>query len=328
MKILIRLPNWLGDVVMSTAFVAAVRQLYTDAVIDVVIKKELGGIATLIPGINTIHLFSKQEHNGLAGAYTFGKSLRANKYDIFFNLPGSISSATLGWATQARKRVGFGSEGSFFLLTKICRRPKNTHRVREYISILEQFTGNAIADAGVELQSTSTDDNNKRIIINFNSEAVSRRMPIDKGIELLNLLTITFTGVTFALVGGPKDVEYLDALLAGVVNRGNIENYCGKTDLPGLANLMAGSAAILTTDSGPAHLANSVGLPTVVLFGAGNEHNTAPYNKQELAVIRANQLICEPCVRNTCKLYGIPKCMQLLDDTTIIQALSTHINHA
>ena len=47
MKILIRLPNWLGDVVMSTAFVGAVRQFYPDAQVDVILKKELGGIATL-----------------------------------------------------------------------------------------------------------------------------------------------------------------------------------------------------------------------------------------------------------------------------------------
>jgi heptosyltransferase-2 len=52
MKILVRLPNWLGDVVMSTAFVGAVKQLYPDAQVDVIIKKELSAIASLIPGIN------------------------------------------------------------------------------------------------------------------------------------------------------------------------------------------------------------------------------------------------------------------------------------
>ncbi|RYE17195.1 MAG: glycosyltransferase family 9 protein [Sphingobacteriales bacterium] len=325
MKILIRLPNWLGDVVMSTAFVAAVRQLYADAEIDVIIKKELGGIASFIPGINTIHLFSKQEYASLAGAYSFGKTLRPLQYDIFFNLPGSISSATLGWATKARKRIGFGREGSFFLLTKVCRRPKNVHRVTEYISMLEQFAGITIPDTGVHMQTASHDKDDKRVIINFNSEAVSRRMPVSKGVELLTLLTHTFPAITFALVGGPKDSEYVESVLSSISNRANLQNYCGKTDLPGLASLMAGSVAILTTDSGPAHLANSVGLPVVVLFGAGNEHNTAPYNKQDLTVLRANQLICEPCVRNTCKLYGIPKCMELLDETKIINALSPYI---
>ena len=101
-----------------------------------------------------------------------------------------------------------------------------------------------------------------------------------------------------------------------------VENYAGKTSLDGLCQLMASSKAVLTTDSGPAHLANSLGVPTIVLFGAGNEFNTAPYNKQSLTVIRAGKLECEPCVRNTCKLYGIPKCMQLIDELEIINALS------
>ena len=84
MKILIRLPNWLGDVVMSTAFIDAVKQTYPDAELHVIIKKELQGIAQLIPHIK-IHPFSKQEYRGLKGAYQFGKSLRAEKFDLFFN---------------------------------------------------------------------------------------------------------------------------------------------------------------------------------------------------------------------------------------------------
>jgi len=113
MKILIRLPNWLGDVVMSTAFVGAVNRHYPEALVDVIIKKELGGIVSLIPGLNRVHLFSKQEHPGLAGVYRFGKTLQAEKYDLFFCLPDSLSSALMGCATKAKKRIGFGKEGRF-----------------------------------------------------------------------------------------------------------------------------------------------------------------------------------------------------------------------
>jgi len=91
---------------------------------------------------------------------------------------------------------------------------------------------------------------------------------------------------------------------------------------------MASAKAVLTTDSGPAHLANSLGVPTIVLFGAGNELNTAPYNKQHLNTIRAGKLECEPCVRNTCKLYGIPKCMQLIDEIELINALDFYLKYA
>ena len=329
MKILIRLPNWLGDVVMSTAFIAAVKQLYPGAFVDVIIKKELSGIARLIPELNQIYSFSKQEFPGLGGAYRFGKNLRSQQYDLFFSLPDSISAATMGWATKAKKRVGFGKEGSFFLLTKVCRKPVNKHRVDEYLSILEQFTGKAVTDRQVKINAGNlAAKNNNRVLINLNSEADSRRMPLNKGIILVNTLTSTFPNVTFAFIGGPKDVEYVNQLTMCVSSIIQIENYVGKTDLEGLANLMAESKVILTTDSGPAHLANSVGTSTIALFGAGNEHNTAPYNKDNLTTIRAGKLECEPCVRNTCKLYGIPKCMELLDEVQIINAVSLYLNHA
>ncbi|MBS1502134.1 MAG: hypothetical protein JST32_08740 [Bacteroidetes bacterium] len=95
-----------------------------------------------------------------------------------------------------------------------------------------------------------------------------------------------------------------------------------------LVDYMTLAEAVLTTDSGPAHLANSLGVPTIVLFGAGDESNTAPYNKDLLTVIRAGKLECEPCVRNTCKLYGVPKCMELIDELRIINALKLYLKYA
>jgi len=326
MKILVRLPNWLGDVVMSTAFIAAVKQLYPDAEVDVIIKKELGGIAELIPGLNNILPFSKQEFNGLGGVYRFGKSLRAKKYDIFFSLPNSISSAVIGWASGANQRVGYGREGGFFLLTNAGKKPVNAHRVDEYVSLLEQFTDKIIHDRQVRLNIDSPVVPNNLVLINFNSEAESRRMPLDKGRHLLNLLLRDFTGVKFAFIGSPKESAFVEQIISGTADANQVENLTGKTNLAGLANLMAGAKLLLTTDSGPAHLANSVGTPVIVLFGAGNENNTAPYNKANLTVLRAGKLSCEPCVKNTCQLYGIPKCMELLDEAAIISAFSLYLN--
>ena len=328
MKILVRLPNWLGDVVMSTAFVNAVRQIYPQAQLDVIIKKELSSIAALIPGIHLVHPFSKQEHNGLSGVYRFGKKLRAEKYDLFFCLPDSLSSAVMGWATDAKKRIGFGKEGRFFLLTNTYKKLANLHRVDEYVSLVEQFTGKKITDKIVKLEVKESAPKANLVVLNFNSEAVSRRMPMDSGKHLINTLTSTFKTTKFVLVGSPKEKEYIDELLAGADNGECLENYAGKTSLGGLCQLMASAKAVLTTDSGPAHLANSLGVPTTVLFGAGNEHNTAPYNKQHLNIIRAGKLECEPCVRNTCKLYGIPKCMQMINEMEIINALHPYLKYA
>jgi lipopolysaccharide heptosyltransferase II len=328
MKILIRLPNWLGDVVMSTALINAVKQCYPDALIDVIIKKELAGICTLIPGLRNIFPFSKQENKGLPGAYGFGKTLRASKYDVFFNLPSSLSSAVMAWATGAKKRVGFNAEGGYFLLTNHYKKPKNVHRVDEYISLIEQYSGKIINERKVALgvdNDASHVDN--EVLINFNSEASSRRMPVEKAKAILNALTHHFKNARFTFIGSVKESAFIEDIIITADNKDRIRNLAGKTNLVGLSGLMAESIATLTTDSGPAHMANAVGTPVIVLFGAGNEFNTAPYNKQNLNVLRYGKLDCEPCLKNTCELYGVPKCMELLDELQIINALSVYLPH-
>jgi ADP-heptose:LPS heptosyltransferase len=229
MKILVRLPNWLGDVVMSTAFIGAVKQFYPTAQVDVIIKKELSSIASLIPGLTKIHSFSKDEFKGLGGVYRYGKLLRTENYDIFFTLPDSLSAAIMGKATGAKQRIGFSKEGGFFLLTKVLKRPKNVHRVDEYLSILEQLKEMPVTGRKVSLHATDGKPNGL-ILLNFNSEAESRRMPLDKGQTLLKLLTNTFTQARFGLIGGPKDAVFIEQLLVNAGNQDRIENYTGKTN--------------------------------------------------------------------------------------------------
>ena len=312
---------------MSTAFIHAIKDIYPEALIAVIIRKELSAVAALIPGVDVIHSFSKQENNGLSGVFHFGKTLRKENYDLFFNLPESLSSLVLGWATGATKRIGFTKEGGFFLLTNAYKKPKNVHRVDEYLSLIEQLKGVSIGPKAVELTVNNKNTlKSERVLVNFNSEADSRRMPVEKAITIINLLTNSFLNTNFTFIGSPKELAFIEQVINGAENGDRIENFAGKTSLEELCNLISESKALLTTDSGPAHLANSIGTPVIVLFGAGNEHNTAPFNKQNLTVLRAGKLACEPCVKNTCELYGIPKCMQLIDELQIISALTTYIH--
>ncbi len=328
MKILIRLPNWLGDIVMSTAFINAVNELYTNAVVDIIVKNEFKGIATLIPGIRKVFPFSKKEFPGLIGAWRFGVGFRHEKYDLCFNLPVSISSITMAYAAHAIKQIGFKEAATDFFFTNAYKRPSNAHRVEEYVSLVENFSGKPIAVKEVRLVPESITSLQYNALINFNSEAESRRMPVDKGISIIKSLIAAFPRLKFLFIGSPGQRQFIDTLINSFHNDSRLENLAGETDLETLASLMARSSVLLTTDSGPAHLANSVGTPVVALFGAGNENNTTPYNKQNLHVLRAGKLSCEPCVNNVCKLYGKPKCMQLLDETAIINALSLYLPYA
>ena len=321
MNILVRLPNWLGDMVMSTAFVQALQTTYQNASIDVIAKSNLGDVLDAMNNINEKYLFNKKDWKGLSGAYQFGKMIRnKKKYDLFFCLPDSFSSALMGFATGAKKRIGYKKELRSFLLTQKFTKPTGLHRVDEYVRLLELFTGTEIKERKVELMCTAAEIEN-RMVINFNSEASSRRMPVAKAISIMQILVQQFTEHEFVFIGTPAEKEFVDSIVAQVpASTNTLVNKAGTTGVKELFNLIASASVLLTTDSGPAHIANALHTKTVVLFGAGNEKNTAPYNKNDVTVIRNGTLPCEPCVSNSCR-FGEPKCLLLLKNEIIAEAV-------
>jgi len=328
-NILIRLPNWLGDMVMSTAFVHAVKDAYPGATVDLIAKKGIDFLLDYFPEHGHRYIFSKEEYKGLGGTMKFGKEIKARKrYDIFFCLPDSFSSAMMAYATGAKKRVGFKNEIRSLLLTNTFARKKNIHRVEEYVNLLQQYLKKDVAIPEVRLANKAPQVANS-LLININSEAASRRLPVAKAISMIQALREKLPQ-DFVLLGSPKEKPFVDEVYAGLPSKIGISNLAGKTNLTQLIQTIAGIPVMLTTDSGPAHVANALGTHSIVLFGAGNENNTAPYNKKDRTIIRLGQLGCEPCTKNTCKLYDQPKCLTLLDENFIalqVEEILNKTNH-
>lgn len=320
MKILVRLPNWLGDMVMSIGFIDALKQVYPTAEISVITKKGIHGLLQFFPAIKEVFIFSKEDYPGTAGNWRFGRMIRKKeKYDLFFCLPDSFSAALMGFATGAKKRIGYGKEMRSLLLTNSFKRTSARHRVEDYINLLEQYSNKEIKKQQIFLNLKPLQKKDY-IVVNIHSEASSRRLPILKAIGLITALQQRHVS-EIVLVGGSKDINYTQEVFEQLLHKERVINLAGKTSLKELIELMASSRVVLTTDSGPAHLANASGTYTVVLFGAGNERNTAPYNAGNRSIIRLGQLPCEPCVKNTCLLYGIPKCLELLDENAIVETV-------
>jgi heptosyltransferase II len=319
-NIIVRMPNWLGDMIMATAFIKALRDEYKEATIDLIVKKELLTIAQLIPETDVIHGYAKKE----SSSRSFGKKIGdEKKYDLFFCLPNSFSSAAMAFATGAKKRIGYKKEFRSFLLTNSYKKPKGLHRVEEYLQLLALYTNKQANNPLVQLQCNQL---NKRdaIVVNINSEATSRRLPVEKAIALVNVLRKEMEA-EIILIGSPKEMDHVNKVYAGLVDTNMIVNMAGATSLIEMAALFSSVKVVLSTDSGPAHMANAVGTPVVVLFGAGDENQTAPYNNQKRDIIRLGKLPCEKCVSNKCKPYGTPKCLVELDNHIIVSAVKKYI---
>lgn len=324
MKILIRLPNWLGDMVMSVAFIDQLHTLYPGAELSVIAKKGIHELLPYFPPVKHQFVFSKEQYKGFGGLWQFGKDVsKTEKFDLFFCLPDSFSSAFMGYATGAKIRVGYKKELRELLLTNSFTKPKGLHRVQEYINIAERFTLQKATRLQVRLLYSFP--KKEHLVFNMNSEASSRRLTQTKAVEILGLLQKTIPA-KIILTGAPKEKEFVDAVLSQIKDQTNIESLAGKTNLPQLIEVLASAKLMLTTDSGPAHLANALGTHTVVLFGAGNENNTAPFTKHLRTIIRLGQLSCEPCEKNTCIRFGTPQCLELLDSTFIVNTVLQQLN--
>lgn len=319
MKILVRLPNWLGDMIMSLGCIRALQALYPGAAISVIAKKGIHPLLEFFPTLAGQYIFSKEEFPGITGARKFGKMIRASeRFDLFVCLPDSFSSAVMGWAAGARERIGYNKEMRSVLLTRAFSKKPGLHRAVEYVDLVAQYSRQELPKPlGIFLQAPSV---NKQdfIAVNINSEASSRRLPVPKAVSILTALQQRINS-KLVLVGVKSQAPYVEQVVQRMPSLQNIENRCGKTTLAELVECFSAARAVVTTDSGPAHLSNALGTPTIVLHGADDERQTAPYNDAYHFGLRLGQLPCEPCVKNKCVLYGLPKCLELLDEGMIVE---------
>lgn len=326
MKILVRTPNWLGDLVMSSGFFNKLSGLFPESKIHVIVKEELSGLMPLFRGIHKVYPYSKGKYNGLPGIYRFAKEI-SNKepYDIFFCLPDSFSSALMGYFIGSKARIGYRKELRSFFFTNPYRKPKGIHRAEEYAFLLSGFSPNAVSALSVRLDMPSQNSlpdglipgNGIKVVLNINSWALSRRMSLGKWASISNEL-IRRLNCNIILIGTEKEKFYTDNLVKLIPASKNVIDLSGKITLYSLVSVLKKVDLMISTDSGPAHLANGLGIDVIVLFGAGDERNTAPYNRKNLCIVKADNIKCAPCVSNACK-FGKLRCLEEIKEQKVVE---------
>jgi heptosyltransferase-2 len=231
----------------------------------------------------------------------------------------------MGYFTQSKNRIGFKNEMRNFLLSEACAKPTGQHRVNDYLHLLKEFSNIDAAQVKSSLHLTERHSHvsntpvKKNLLLNINSEAFSRRIPVESAASLLLKLGET-NNYTIYLSGSNKEIPYVKEVLNLLPEDFRIENWAGRTSLKELFELVGSMDFVVSTDSGIAHIANAFGVNTVVIFGAGDERNTRPFNSRNLKIIRKPDLECAPCVSNKC-IFQTPKCISELNMERVVTAL-------
>jgi heptosyltransferase-2 len=316
--ILVRTPNWLGDLMVSTGFLRALLALFPKARLDLIVRR--GFEALPLPHRGRIIPYDRR-----AGPARFGRSLREEGCSHLFVLPPSFSSAWMAWWSRIPWRIGYRGQGRAGLLRPALRPespPRARHLLQEYLALLSPWRQVSvrefapaldlspawIADHAPLLPDEATD-----VVLAPGAEyGPAKQWPAGHYADLARGLAAR--GRRVIVAGLAQDRLLGDAILSDV--SGGL-NLCGETTLPQLVALLARARLVVSNDSGAMHVAAALGRPQIALFGSTNPNWTAPLNDRAVILYRAEP--CSPCYARNCPL-GHLRCLREIGPAQALEA--------
>lgn len=336
-NIIIRMPNWLGDLVMATPIIADVRAKYPKAHITAMCKHTLAPVLQFDPHLNAVYGFRKpniwlhhRQHQEIIQTIGHGE------YDLGIILTNHFSTAWWFWQGNVKNRIGYASGYRNCLLNMAVPLPETIetqHLVITYKMLLQPL-GIPVSKTPPQLYINKEEqyavsdllnslgvDPAKHVLVGINPGAAYGSAKC--------WLPHRFRAVTERLLEHPDYVVmyFGDAAGAPVVHEicqhfpERVINLAGKTTIRELMALIQKCHALLTNDSGPMHVAAALGTPLVALFGSTNDIKTPPYG-QESSVIHKH-VECSPCYLRSCPIDF--RCMTGIKVNEVSEALDKAI---
>ncbi|MBE36997.1 MAG: hypothetical protein CMI16_15820 [Opitutaceae bacterium] len=271
-RICIRLPNWLGDVVMALPLLRAIRASRPDAEITLVAKP---AFHSLLESRNIAEHLIAIPAKGFGYFTTFWK-LRNRFPDCYLLFTNSLRGDLEAWLTGSPQRFGIlRSDKRRPLLTHHYEVPadfdeRKNHQLTLWTHFLEHFGLNASAELS-PLNQLATNSTLTIGLIAGSENNPEKRWPVGHWCELINQLP---KEARIILFGTDTDRTITDEISARVDRP--VENLAGRTKLPEYCELLTNCSLLITNDTGGMHLANALGTPLIALFGPTNPIRTGP----------------------------------------------------
>jgi heptosyltransferase-2 len=334
MKLALFLPNWVGDAVMATPALQAIRREYTQAEIVAVMRPVIGDVLT------GLHLFDRELHVDprspspeLTGRRLV-KRLRGERCDTVVLFPNSIRSAWWAWRAGIRRRIGFARDLRGWLLTDpLVPKPKSRpHPVLdEYLRLAERLGCRnlslpmALAVLPKDRETldafwSSYPSQWRQGVVCLNTGGAfgpAKNWPKEYFAELARRITDQLDR-TVLVVCGPAERD--DARwIAAQAKRATVLSLADAPLSVGLTKAAIAEADILvTTDSGPRHFAAALGIPSVVLFGP--THPAWSDTRDPRTISLQLPVDCGPCQQPKCP-YAHHRCMRELTVDVVFHAV-------
>ncbi len=330
--ILLRFPNWVGDVVMATPVAQCLRENYPQSRIIGIVRKYAKKVLEDTPWLDDILDCSDKKWGDF---WETSKKIRALEADMTIVLPNSWRSLLSVWIGRSKKIYGYKTRGRSILMDggpevvyqngkplpmpmaeyylKICtflslKMPEAlkpslyfSEKVRQQGEILLEKYGIQKADFVIGLNPGAK----------FGSSKCWPREYFSKLAELLG----ERKKCKLLLFAGPGEEEMAISIVkqskAHIINTGD-----DRVDLGLLKPLVQRCQILVTNDTGPRHYAVALGIPTVVIMGPTDPRYTA--SNLERTIVLREEMDCSPCHKKICP--GDHKCMRLVTPEKVLQA--------
>lgn len=325
-RILIRSANWIGDAVMSTPAIAAVRSNFPEADITVVAPPLVSELFRFHPDCDSVIVFDKKGvHRGVRGMLKFCRQLRGRSFDMAVLLQNAIEAAIMACFAGISLRIGYRTDGRGFLLSHSVPVGKNEHKLhhtRYYQNMLETI---GIVGEREHLNLACTSEEIAWALNALGGENVAainpgatygsaKRWYPGRFAKVADQLHEHY-GLKSVLIGSPEEMSIGREIEAEIAQP--CFNLVGKTTVRQMMAVLSASRLLVTNDSGPMHVAAAFGIPIVALFGPTDHTTTSPLSPH-VRIVRKD-VFCSPCLLRHCPIDH--RCMKRIEVNDVMQAV-------
>ena len=323
----------IGDIVLTTPLVRALRRRFPAARLDFAIKQEFAELMQTNPHLTTVYGYDKR--SGMSGLLAFAQQLRRNRYDLFVDLHNNFRSYLLRFLTLPAQIVSYAKQilrRTLFVQTGLNRYGKIFQMPERYLQAVARL-GVVNDAAGLELFPTEAhwakvaalfrqaNLEDSALAIGFGPVAAHplKQWPVERYIELAQQL-VQRENARILLFGGPADVSTVSRMAAQIPHAPIV--LCGNLSLLESAAAIRRCAVFVGNDTGTIHLAAAMQRKVVVLFGPTvEEFGYYPYRTP--AQVISKPLSCRPCThtgKGVCKIKT-HACMATITPAEVFEAV-------
>lgn len=322
-RIVIRSTNWLGDAVMTIPAVRAFKRGRPDAHVTVLTPAKLADLWMAMDEVDDVLPIESDE-----GLFAVASKLKG-KFDVAIVLPNSLRSALEAWLAGIPRRVGYAGHHRRWLLNQVFRERKSKkkanagrpkHQVYHYLALAESCG----ADVSNVLEITAAAPSpacarapRLGVVPGAEYGSAKRWLP-ERFAEVMRRIHED-TLADWRMFGVAKDSEVADLILsqAGI----SCVDLVGKTTLRELIDELRQCDVLLTNDTGTMHLAASLGVPVVAIFGSTEPELTGPLGKGH--IILRKKVECAPCFLRECPIDF--RCMKGIEVAEVVEAIRSSL---